>query len=430
MQSPIETILSKLRNKTILVLGYGREGKSTLRFLQQWLPENKVLIADLNTPDSQTSPELSGLQVFSGANYLESCRLADVIIKSPGIPGRLIQLSANQTLSSQTDLFLEAYRSQTIGITGTKGKSTTTSLIHHLLTASGIHSILTGNIGIPCFDILADIRPDSKVVFELSANQLEFSTHSPSIGVLLNVFEEHLDHFLTLEAYRKAKLNLVLNSIKDDQIIIHHTLLPFVASSQATIQTIPNKQFDAAFDLKLKGEHNQLNAQAALLAAMAAGAEYPDLLSALSTFSGLPHRLEYLGKHGGLHFYNDSISTIPEAAVAALKTLPDTNYLILGGFDRGIHYDLLVNFLLANPVKQVFLTGEAGKRIGRMLESAGHKGIVISYFDDLHEVFQQLKAIGKSGELCLLSPAAASYDRYKNFEHRGDVFRTLAWNFS
>lgn len=430
MQSPIETILSKLRHKTILVLGYGREGKSTLRFLRQWLPESKVLIADLNTPDSKTSPELTDFQVFSGINYLQSCQLADVIIKSPGIPGRLIPLFHGQTLCSQTDLFLEAYRGQTIGITGTKGKSTTSSLIHHLLTASGIHSILTGNIGIPCFDILADIKPDSMIVFELSANQLEFTTHSPSIGVLLNVFEEHLDHFLTLEAYRKAKLNLVCNSIKNDQIIIHHTLLPFVVGSQATIQTIPNKQFDAVFDIKLKGEHNQLNAQAALLAAMAAGAEYHNLISALATFSGLPHRLEYLGKHGGLHFYNDSISTIPEATVAALKTLPDTNYLILGGFDRGIHYDLLVNFLLAKPVQHVFLTGEAGKRIGRMLESAGHSGIVVSYFDDLREVFYQLKTIGKTDELCLLSPAAASYDRYKNFEHRGDVFRSLARNFN
>lgn len=429
MQSEIELILNILRNKKILILGFGREGQSTLRFLNHWLPGAEIGLADANLISETILPENHSYTLHTGPDYLQAVDKYQFIIKTPGIPGRLIQLKSDQILSSQTDLFLEAFHKQVIGISGTKGKSTCSSLIHHVLQESGFKSILTGNIGIPCFDIIPQINPTSWVVFELSANQLEMSKHSPRIAVLLNIYEEHLDHFGTYDAYIRAKLQLIRYSSIGDTVILHKSLRQYY-SGNAFLHLFPDPaQLQNAHALKLRGEHNQWNAQAAVLAAKATGVDEDTMIKALSSFAGLPHRLEFVGKKNGISFYNDSIATIPEACIAALKTFEKVDYLIVGGFDRGIHYEILADYLLQHPVKHLFLIGKAGQRIGSLFQKNNHEPIIIHLVENLNDVFEIVRQCGQSGEICLLSPAASSYDQYKNFEHRGEVFKALVAEF-
>ncbi len=432
-----DLILNRLRGKRILVLGFGREGRSTWRFLHKYLPEATVAVADKN--------EMEGVKHF-GASYLEAMYDYDIVIKTPGISLKDFDTKGGE-ITSQTDLFFNQFRKQTIGISGTKGKSTTTSLIYHLLKSSGRDAILTGNIGIPCFDVMEDIKPESIVVYELSAHQLEYVHQSPHVGVLLNIFEEHLDHFGTFERYKSAKLNLLRFMDKDDFAIIHDSLsldARRVIASEAK-QSRVFSQFDisnlvAPTSLPLKGDHNLLNIKAALLACDAYGVDYHELIPYLYTFKPLEHRLEPVGTFGGVTFVNDSISTIPQATIQACKALGRVDFLLLGGFDRGIDYQPLADFLRENPVPHLLFTGKAGERMMRLMAGFGEgagieipdgivpplQGLVLTHYSTMEEAFAYIAAHAQKGDVVLLSPAASSYDQYKNFEERGRKFKALA----
>ncbi|MBR1514479.1 MAG: UDP-N-acetylmuramoyl-L-alanine--D-glutamate ligase [Bacteroidales bacterium] len=442
-----DLILNRLRDKRILILGFGREGKSSWTFLQKYLPDAIVGVADKN--------EMEHVQYF-GTGYLDSIYDYDIVIKTPGISLKGFDTKGVE-ITSQTDLFLSQFHAQTIGITGTKGKSTTTSLIYHLLKSSGRDAILTGNIGIPCFDVMEDIKPESIVVYELSAHQLEYVHHSPRVGVLLNIFEEHLDHFGTMERYKAAKLNLLRFMGEDDTAIIHESLLCGVSTGSTTCNTEvpepvegPTKQvkvfslfdFDDLIDretLPLKGEHNLLNVKAALLACDAYGADYHELIPYLYTFKPLEHRLEPVGTFGGVTFVNDSISTIPQAAIQACKALGRVDFLLLGGFDRGIDYQPLADFLRQNPVPHLLFTGKAGERMMGLVKGFADgvvkvpepvEGPTYTYYSSMEEAFAYIQSHAKPGDVVLLSPAASSYDQYKNFEERGRKFKAMAEKFT
>lgn len=443
-----ELILNRLRGKRILILGFGREGKSTLAFVKKHLPEAVVAVADKN--------EMEGVKHF-GASYLEAMYDYDIVIKTPGISLKDFDTKGVE-ITSQTDLFFNQFRKQTIGISGTKGKSTTTSLIYHLLKSAGRDAILTGNIGIPCFDVMEDIKPESIVVYELSAHQLEYVHQSPHVGVLLNIFEEHLDHFGTFERYKSAKLNLLRFMDKDDTAIIHESLRDGVSTSSTSSATkVPEpvegpihkvvvfSQFDISnlvdsTSLPLKGDHNLLNVKAALLACDAYGVDYHELIPYLYTFKPLEHRLEPVGTFGGVSFVNDSISTIPQATIQACKALGRVDFLLLGGFDRGIDYQPLADYLKENPVPHLLFTGKAGERMMRLMAGFGEgagieipdeivsplQGLVLTHYSTMEEVFAYIAAHAQKGDVVLLSPAASSYDQYKNFEERGRKFKALA----
>lgn len=423
----IEQLLQQLRDKRILIAGFGREGKSSLRFVKTHFPDLEIAVADKNPSCAKDLAAIDPeIPFFGGEDYLRQVENYDLIIKSPGIKLE-ISLSEKVQLSSQTDLFLSAFNKQIIGVTGTKGKSTTASLIYHILANYGLPALLTGNMGIPCFDIIPQITDKSIVVFELSAHQQEFVRHSPHVGVLLNIFEEHLDHFGDMIHYRNAKLNLIRFAGKGDFSILHRTLRQYVYGLQSSISYFPtNNVFE--FPLTLLGAHNRLNIEAAMLAAAHFGVSNEDALNALASFKSLPHRLEYLGQKAEVHFYNDSIATIPEAVIAALEAIPQCNFLILGGFDRGISYQSLVSYLLVKPVDTVFYVGKAGRRIAEMLEKYNYTGKLV-FIETLQQVFTILKESAKPGNTCLLSPAAASYDQFENFEQRGELFRKLAEEF-
>lgn len=424
-----ETIIRRLENRHILILGFGREGKSTLNFILNHKIPCRLTVADKQEPDKMLLNELahSGVGTQFGDEYLNWESEFDLIIKTPGIPSSLIPNKLTSRISSQTDLFLEAYGFQTIGITGTKGKSTTSSLIHHILVQSGKHSLLTGNIGIPCFDIVPEIKPETTVVFELSAHQLEFIRHSPHIGLLLNIFPEHLDHFGDLASYAAAKCNIFAHMHKDDTLIIHSELKAYIPQNFSAKQIFYDDSQAEIPDMLLRGRHFEMLAQATILAAIHEGVSEETALKSLATFAPLPHRLEPIGPVDGVLFINDSIATVPEASLAAIEAWPPT-FLILGGYDRGIDYSLITDGIQRWDIPYILLTGQAGQRMGALIEGA-FPGKITFYFEKLEEAFEFIAGKACEGHTVLLSPAAASYDRYRNFEHRGDRFRELALRF-
>ena len=424
------TIFKRLRGKRILILGFGREGKSSLAFIKKYLPHAIVGIADKNESAfkdldlNQSNPKL-----YFGDNYFDAINDYDIVIKTPGISllGKDVDLSK---ITSQTDLFLEEFHDQIIGVTGTKGKSTTSTLIYHLLKESGRDAILAGNIGIPIFDVIEKITNKTIIVFELSAHQLQFIHRSPHIGILLNVFEEHLDHFGTFEAYRNAKLNIIRKMGEKDWAVTNDEFC--YEADKMMVRSLNFQYYDFGVnwdDVPLKGDHNRLNIKAALCAIYAFGIPVDEVLPHLYTFQPLEHRQEFVGTFGGVTFYNDSISTIPQAAIAAMQTIKHVTFLLLGGFDREIDYSPLIEYLTKNPIPHILYTGKAGQRMTEMLKKAGYQGD-IKNFKDLNEAFEIIKSLSKNGDVCLLSPAAASYDQYKNFEERGRLFKKLATDFS
>ena len=400
-----------LQGKSILIAGYGREGRSAERLIQRLVPDAQYTIADGNEQIAAEATKGYGL-----------------IIKSPGVPMRVM---GGAECSSLTDLFLQVYGDMTIGVTGTKGKSTTASLIHHLLPGS----ILAGNIGIPLFDILDDLREDSIVVAELSCHQLENIHRGPHIAVLLNLFQEHLDHYENYLGYKMAKLQIALRQQPGDHFFYctdNAELADLVAQHSVAIASAvhPYSINDVSVDegtlldvCPLDGEHNRSNALVACrVASLVTRQPLKTYSLKLKTFQGLHHRMEKIGVYKGITWYDDSISTIPAAAIAAVRALGRVDTLILGGFDRGIDYTPLVDFLKEAHLCNVVFVGKAGKRIYNQLSTFNfHFSALIE--DDYTKIVPWCAAHTPQGGVVLLSPAAASYDAFKNFEHRGDFFR-------
>ncbi len=422
-----ELIINRLVGKRILILGFGREGCSTLRFLQDRLPDAVIGIADRNPMDIDTKG-VKGVRLHCGEGYLSAMYDYDLVIKTPGISLKDFEQNGVE-ITSQTDLFLGAFHAQTVGVSGTKGKSTTSSLIYHLLRSAGRDCVLVGNIGIPCFDMIPSINCETVVVYELSAHQLEYVHNSPRAGVLLNIFEEHLDHFGTFERYKQAKLNLLRNMSEEDYAIVHESLMDEVFALAVNSVCYSRMAFEInAERLPIKGGHNFQNACAALCACAVMWLDTEEALLYLYSFKPLEHRLEVVGTFGGVRFVNDSISTIPQTAIAACQTLGEVDFLLLGGFDRNIDYAPLADFLKTISVKCVLVTGKAGQSISKALNDKAYKGRIERY-DTMEEAFAVVGRLSNEGDLCLLSPAASSYDQYKNFEERGAKFKTLALQF-
>ena len=434
-QEPVSRLAAALAGKKMLILGYGREGASSLRFLRGCLPEADLSVADANPAVAERlAALLPPEKIITGAGYLEAVPQFEVVLQSPGICLKdHLPLFEKVWLTSQTDLFLRMFRGQCIGVTGTKGKSTTASLIHHLLRETGHESLFGGNIGLPLFELLPQMTPSATVVLELSCHQLEFVRYSPHIAVLLNLFEEHLDHYRDYMAYQRAKYNIAMFQEAGDV---------FVAPAADERVTALRRRFPpkgrvclfgegalpeplCAEEFPLKGAHNRRNAEAALLAVQAAfpAVSEADLRPALRSFQSLPHRLEHVGCVNGIDFYNDSISTIPQAAVAAVEAVGRVDTLLLGGMDRGIDYRPLLPLFRDSQVRHFLFTGQAGRRMMALAEAQPGKTFrFFERFEDLVDAAFQLTAPGR---VCLLSPAAPSYDAFKNFEERGNIFKKL-----
>ncbi|HLN53715.1 MAG TPA: UDP-N-acetylmuramoyl-L-alanine--D-glutamate ligase [Lentimicrobium sp.] len=421
-----------LTGKKVLILGFGKEGRSTLNYLNQIAIDADIIIADSNEQAFANDPVISDRQIstISGPYYLSSIREADIVIKSPGIAlNPELYGKDPHSITSQTDLFLAVYRKQVTGITGTKGKSTTSSLLAHILGSYFSDTLFGGNIGIPLFDLIDRITPSTRIVCELSSHQLQFVRNSPHIAILLNLFQEHLDHYDSYEDYQRAKYNIALYQEADDYFIynsedtlINNLLKKYPAKGKKiSLDTDLFRLLPEDVKLNLPGAHNRINASIAAAAAAINGIPAETIIESVTTFQPLEHRLQYVGIFNSRKFYNDSISTIPEAAIAAIESLKPVNTLILGGFDRGIDYSVLADYLKKGNVKNVVTTGPAGYRIFSQI--SGLDTIEeLYYFDKFDEAVSKAIEITPENGICLLSPAASSYNEFRNFEERGKRF--------
>ncbi|MFH1120373.1 MAG: UDP-N-acetylmuramoyl-L-alanine--D-glutamate ligase [Bacteroidota bacterium] len=454
----MRSLLRSVTNgRKVLLLGFGREGKSSLRLIRETCPDMRVTVADADEFIAEKNPELirEDISIACGEDYLDSIDKYDLIIKSPGISLKNTEIRFDpQKISSQTDLFLRAYSRQIIGITGTKGKSTTSSLIYHIIKGYTPDTLLAGNIGIPLFDLVPDITPETRIVCEFSSHQLEYISKGPHITVLLNLFQEHLDHYNSFYDYQMAKLQAGLKQSESDYFIwtaddnnTRHLLLKNKLSSRAlpvyqgefdgngigisgeniVLRIFNNERIllSSNFETKLRGTHNLNNISAAAAAAALMNIPAPAIENGIGSFTPLEHRIEFVGTYQNKLFFNDSISTIPEATIAAVNTIKQFDTLILGGFDRGIDYSVLYVFLKKFSNKKLVFTGPAGKRMMEELKGKGNCTNVTVYIQDFRNAVAWSVTNTPQGGTCLLSPAASSYDSFKNFEERGKCFKEL-----
>ncbi len=447
-------ILNTIRDKKIVLLGFGKEGVSTYRFIRRYFPDMPLTVADGN-PNLRTDEfQDDKLTFITGPGYDQNLNDYDLIFKTPGISFNHINYWIDtERITSQTNLFLEAFHKQVVGVTGTKGKSTTASLIYHILKSAGRDTILAGNIGVPFFDIIEQMSEQTIVVAELSAHQLEFIQRSPDYAVLLNIYQEHLDHFNSFNNYQIAKLNItkhqedrqflvyngddehIPNLIKSfglnrDRVIFgsQHFDGPNACCRDGILYFAISGHVEDEYDMTayrhLPGAHNYYNIMAAIAVCRRLKLTHDEIVAGLETFKGLPNRLEFVGRHHGINFYNDSISTIPQATIAAVKALRKVETLILGGYDRGIEYSALFDFFEEHPVANIAFTGPAGERIltewkTRELPLPEHYILE----NDFRKIIDFAFAQTHENKIVLLSPAAASYDQFKNFEERGRIFK-------
>lgn len=453
----VSKILDFLNGKKIVIVGFGREGVSSYKFLRKHFPQMPLVVAD-KSPEINTDGLARDalLTVIAGEEYDQHLNDFDLIFKSPGVNLNTINyFIPREKFTSQAELFLMAFGRQIIGVTGTKGKSTTASLIYHILSNTLGNTILVGNIGIPFFDLIDEINDETTIVAELSAHQLEFTDFSPHVAIMLNLFQEHLDHFNTFNNYQLAKLNITEHQNENDIFIYnfddryipglierHKLVRRFVPfSTQTTVKngafctktdivlvkdSVPYCQIPIADRQNIPGLHNNNNIMAAVLACKTKNVGNEDIIKHLKTFKGLEHRIELVGTFNGITFYNDSISTIPEATVAALKTVKRVDTLIIGGFDRGIDYQLLIDYLKENPVRNIVFVGKVGERVLRIWQEENlplPENYIVE--NDYAQIVDFAFEKTKKGSSCLLSPAAASYDQFKDFTVRGTIYKNL-----
>ncbi len=392
----------KLEGKKILIWGYGREGRSTERFLREHCRPASV-------------------EIYEGSREGVHEDAFDYVFVSPGICFEEdAPLYDNAKFTSQTEIFLEEYGAQTVGITGTKGKSTTSAMLQRVLeTCSGRKTFLMGNIGKPCLDYMAQMDEESIAVFELSCHQCQRLQANPHIAVFLDLYEDHLDRYHSMEHYCAAKSGITRHQTAEDFLLVGANVPALQTKAEVVTVTLPEGEH---YELRIPGEHNQLNAE--FVRQIACGrfqCEEEKVRAALSGFGGLPHRLENCGCIDGITYYDDSISTIPEAAIRAVTSVVNTRTVLIGGMDRGIDYDILIAFIKAHPEYQFILAYASGKRI---LESVADCPNV-HYVEDLAAQVELARRITPAGGAVVMSNAAASYGYFRNFEERGDVFQQL-----
>ena len=432
----IEKIEPWIKGKRILLLGYGREGQSTWNVLRR-LGTYKVLdIADLKAPAAV--PE-DGTVWHTGPDYQKCMDDYDVVFKSPGIVLERPENEYRCSILSQTEVFFQCFRDQIIGITGTKGKSTVTTLLYHLLKQAGMDALLVGNIGIPALDHMEEVKPDTRIVFELSCHQLEYMTVSPHIGILVNIHEEHLDHYGTMEKYVEAKHHIFKNQGPDDILICNVQCLPeegtcpsgliragmdgsgkeldVVQEQDGTWVHFRGKSFCIPTDeIKLLGQHNYFDIGVAYGVCSILGMDDQVFARGLKTYEPLPHRLQYIGEREGVKYYDDSISTICDTTIQALKTLKDTDTVLIGGMDRGIDYRELIEYLSDCQVPHIILMEATGKRIYQEIhkyypEFKNRARLILA--EHLEDGVKRARQITRPGTSCVLSPAAASYGIFR-----------------
>lgn len=452
----LEKLLNYLENKKILILGFGKEGESSYLFLRKHFPEKKLEIVDKNMNLLTDKPYLLediNVEVVLGEDYFRDIDYFDIVLKTPGISLKDFDISKFENkITSQLELLLEFVPCYTIGITGTKGKSTTSSLIYQMIKDQGKDAMLLGNIGEPIFNDIDDMKKDTILVLELSSHALEFVKKSPNIAILLDIYEEHLDHYSSMEKYIEAKFNVAKFQSKNDIFIYNasnkymqefnfnykksdYAIIEendelsktlnlksdnYVLINEDRIYFNKTKLFDSKLNMQLKGKHNENNVLFVLTVAKILNLNMEKAKNTIENFKNLEHRMEFVAEINDVKYYNDSIATIPEATINAVDALKNVNTLLVGGKDRGVELDSLYEYLKKSNIENIICLPKTGEYVYNSLKDTNKKCYLVK---DMPEAVKLAKEVTKPNTICLLSPAASSYGYFKNFEERGKIYK-------
>ena len=440
-----------IANKRIAIFGLAQEGISALEYLAS---KNDITLIDEKSEkeiDKQyfDNPLVRKAKLHLGKSY--KAEKFDLVVHSAGIRPdhprikKLKELGAKVT--SPTKIFFDECPGQIIGVTGTKGKGTTSTLIYEILKTKFSQVFLAGNIGTPMLSILPKLNISSKIVLELSSFQLMDLQKSPHIAVILMVTSEHLNWHTNLNEYLKAKASIIKFQSENDFAVInadYKSSMKFVSKARSKIflfstitkvngifllrdtivSTIGTKeQILSTKDILLPGAHNIQNVCAAVATAKIMGVENNKIVKVVKTFKGLEHRLQLVRDLNGVKYYNDSFSTTPETTIAAIASFSNPKILIIGGSSKNSDFTELVKVIYKEKtIRALILIGEEGKHINNLLKNFGYSGRIVMGQKSMSQIIEACVKIAKKGDVVLLSPAAASFDMFKNYKDRGQQF--------
>jgi UDP-N-acetylmuramoylalanine--D-glutamate ligase len=442
----------ELRGKHVLVIGLARTGIATARFCAEH--GATVTASDAHAENELGAEVLSlreeGVKLELGGSPESSLLKQDLVIPSPGVPADAPLLQSARakgiTIWSEIELADRFLDGRLIAITGSNGKTTTTSLVHHILRVAGFSTIVAGNIGTPLISRVALTSADTITVAELSSFQLELiETFHPDIAVLLNLTPDHLDRHKTMEVYTAAKARIFEKQTQSDFAVLNAddpgvvALTPkrpqvyWFSRKQRVLQGAYLRDEEIVFrtskqeeillrreEISLPGAHNLENVLAAVTAARLEGAAVAAIAEAVRTFPGVEHRLEFVAEIGGVRYYNDSKATNVDATLKALEAFPGKILVILGGKDKGSDYSVLQNALRERSVLAL-LIGSAAEKIEQQIAGS----VAVERAGTMERAVEIAGQAARRGDVVLLAPACASFDQFENFEHRGRVFKEL-----
>jgi len=441
-----------LANKRVLVVGLGKSGVASALFLQA--RGAKVTVSDAKSQD-QLGEEIPilldhGIAVETGGHGERTFRGQDLIVVSPGVPvdsPSLVQARAlGEAVIGEIELASQFLPKNIVAITGSNGKTTTTTLAGEIVAAGGFSTAVGGNIGTPAISLVEQAKPDTVVVLEVSSFQLEtIQTFRARVAVVLNITPDHLDRHRTFDAYTNAKARIFENQQPEDFAVLNaddSTCAGLASRTRAQVFWFSRKsevkqgayvregrilfrdakgqrEIMLSSEIPLKGGHNVENVLAAVCVGVLLGCEPGRIGKAVREFRAVEHRLEYVATIRGVEYYNDSKATNVDATIKALESFPANVHLILGGKDKDSDYTLL-NELLRQRVKRVYTIGAAAEKIESQI-----KGVDVDHSETLETALRRASAIAAAGDVVLLAPSCASFDQFQNYEHRGQVFKEV-----
>lgn len=442
-----------LQNKRVLVVGLGKSGVASALFLKE--RGARVTVSDTKSPD-QLRDEIPvlldhGIAVETGGHGERTFRGQDLIVVSPGVPvdaSPLVQARASgEPVIGEIELAAQHLPGPIVAITGSNGKTTTTTLTGEILSAGGLPTLVGGNIGTPAISLVAQAKPETVVVLEVSSFQLEtIQTFRPQVAVVLNVTPDHLDRHRTFQAYVDAKARVFENQQSSDFAVLNEDDQTCVALGNRTRaqafwfsrkkevkqgawvrdgqilfrERSGQREIMLTSDIPLKGAHNVENVLAAVCAGALMGCSAESIRKAVRDFKAVEHRLEYVATVKGVEYYDDSKATNVDATIKALESFPANIHLILGGKDKGSDYTVL-NDLLRQRVKRVYTIGAAAQKIESHIKGTTD----IIHAETLDNAVRRAAAVAQAGDIVLLAPACASFDQFQSYNHRGRVFKEV-----
>lgn len=430
----------------IAIVGYGTQGQSTYDYFDS--PENSITICDLST-DLELP---SGAQAQLGPDYLKNLDRFDVIYRAPIVhPRDIVAENSEEILgkvTSNTNEFFKVCPSKNIiGVTGTKGKGTTSTLIAKMLEASGKKVHLGGNIGTPPLKMLRNnIQSDDWIVLELANFQLIDLKYSPKIAVCLMVVPEHLDWHEDVSEYIDAKSQLFMSQNPDDIGIYfadnqvsediascsEGNVIPYFAPPGASVINdeivIDGHNICRTSDVKLLGKHNLENICASVTAVWQVTQDTDAIKAVITSFTGLEHRLELVRELDGVKYYDDSFGTTPETAIVAFQAFAEPKIGIVGGSDKGVPFDTMAKEIVKSNVKALITIGQAGPKIAELLRAQNANILIFEGLQNMQEIVSKAKELAETGDIVLLSCGSASFGLFKNYEDRGHQFKSVVNN--